>query len=905
MSERTKYSFSCRQLGSLISLFLFCGAMALSGTTYADDDDKDDDKKSSSDKSRFRISEAVWEKGDAKLKIKGKGDKRKQVTVSNADTGMVLATDDVNKDRKWKIKLKKPATVPCRIRAEQSDGKFAEKKVKHAPSDCDDGSGMTGGGGNGGGGGGTPPGGGGNNPPVLGALAVLGANDLGMHCADLDYTIFSILPPFNVVHAQVIERGSKPRILSDAHVDLTYEAAANPMDPAGAGSINTTSENLPGIFKSNFWESNDGMTTLGAKSYGSLYPGVQVIGQLGGPDLTGQCSDPVNLAGCPSALSLFEPIPVNTGIPVPDLSLLFPVIAGNSPTLVTGQQQMPGLANTPQAFDRYDTDFPFFTKFPFGFHGKNVNWFAADGVPATPVDDAGRSNAYPLMKIAARDKGTGAIKASLDVVLPVASEADCQNCHVETLDCAPLGFDCIGAAVVQTSFNVATVDDNPPGQTALEKLLNTAKINVLRLHDAKHGSKYRNWDSNKNLVSMPCDAAADPNDPDCLANQTPIQCSQCHYSPALDLVHAGPVDEPEQGLKGRQQTSHISMSRAMHGVHGTLPDFDSGNGPEPLFPPMPPPDDPLRTAGATSINAFERGVLDKTCYQCHPGKRTQCLRGAMFSGGVICQDCHGDMQQVGNDFTLKVSGNNPGDFVLDGSLRVPWASEPACQSCHTGDALNPNHPAGAHVAKDGLRLLQAYSTQHIQVPGVASPVKVAAVTRKPGSRFAENQAVNANGDTVDVLYRLSKGHGGVMCEGCHNSTHAVWPNQNPFANDNVAANQLQGHTGTVAECNVCHTGDLGKTLRGPHGMHPTGSSGLKFADGGHEDLAEKNKNSCRACHGQNGQGTVLSKVAMDRTFTIDECEKGSLCAGKKVKNFTVHLKKGTQVSCTLCHKNEL
>ena len=59
------------------------------------------------------------------------------------------------------------------------------------------------------------------------------------------------------------------------------------------------------------------------------------------------------------------------------------------------------------------------------------------------------------------------------------------------------------------------------------------------------------------------------------------------------------VDEPEQGRKGRQQTRHITMSRAMHGHHGTLPDFDAGDGsgPQPLFPAMPPPDDPLRTAG--------------------------------------------------------------------------------------------------------------------------------------------------------------------------------------------------------------------------------------------------------------------------------------------------------------------
>jgi hypothetical protein len=32
---------------------------------------------------------------------------------------------------------------------------------------------------------------------------VLAFNDLGMHCADLDYSTFVILPPFNVVHSQV------------------------------------------------------------------------------------------------------------------------------------------------------------------------------------------------------------------------------------------------------------------------------------------------------------------------------------------------------------------------------------------------------------------------------------------------------------------------------------------------------------------------------------------------------------------------------------------------------------------------------------------------------------------------------------------------------------------------------
>jgi hypothetical protein len=32
-------------------------------------------------------------------------------------------------------------------------------------------------------------------------------NDLGMHCYDSDYSVFTILPPFNNLHAQVLRRG--------------------------------------------------------------------------------------------------------------------------------------------------------------------------------------------------------------------------------------------------------------------------------------------------------------------------------------------------------------------------------------------------------------------------------------------------------------------------------------------------------------------------------------------------------------------------------------------------------------------------------------------------------------------------------------------------------------------------
>jgi hypothetical protein len=62
------------------------------------------------------------------------------------------------------------------------------------------------------------------------------------------------------------------------------------------------------------------------------------------------------------------------------------------------------------------------------------------------------------------------------------------------------------------------------------------------------------------------------------------------------------------------------------------------------------------------------------------------------------------------------------------------------------------------------------------------------------------------------LYRHSKGHGGVYCEACHDSTHAIATSRE--SNDAIKFTQLQGHTGTLSECTVCHlTQPVGP---GPH-----------------------------------------------------------------------------------------
>jgi len=78
--------------------------------------------------------------------------------------------------------------------------------------------------------------------PALAAWRVVGWSELGMHCMDGDFSVFSILPPYNTIHAQVID-GNGRLVKSNSGITVTYEAVAD-----ATGSINTTS-----IGKTNFW----------------------------------------------------------------------------------------------------------------------------------------------------------------------------------------------------------------------------------------------------------------------------------------------------------------------------------------------------------------------------------------------------------------------------------------------------------------------------------------------------------------------------------------------------------------------------------------------------------------------------------------------------------------------------
>ena len=274
----------------------------------------------------------------------------------------------------------------------------------------------------------------------------------------------------------------------------------------------------------------------------------------------------------------------------------------------------------------------------------------------------------------------------------------------------------------------------------------------------------------------------------------PFLCASCHATNALSLP----------GYPGVPP-----LTTSMHSLHSTVTD-------------------------PATNQTMESSTSRDTCYNCHPGPKTQCLRGAMATlktatgaNAIECQSCHGTMS------------------TMAATTRQGWLNEPTCQSCHSGTAtVNSGQIAYTSVFSSG------------------TTVRVAA-----DQTFATSANTPAAGYS---LYRFSKGHGGLQCEACHGSTHAEFPT--PIANDNVQSISLQGHVGTLAECASCHGATPSTTTGGPHGLHPIGSSWVST----HQNVAGGNQASCQPCHGTDYRGTILSKAQADRTLSGKSFPRGTI-----------------------------
>jgi hypothetical protein len=227
-------------------------------------------------------------------------------------------------------------------------------------------------------------------------------------------------------------------------------------------------------------------------------------------------------------------------------------------------------------------------------------WFTAAGIPITPTDDLGGTNPYPLMRVSAYDRATGIRIAATDIVVPVAQETDCSNCH-ET-----------GALAANNPTVAWSTDPDPEIRS---------KRNILILHDHSEGT---------NLMAA-----------------QPVLCAACHYSPALDLAGAGP-----QG----NQVGHATMSNVMHSHHGQLLDTSG----QPVFPPNGTAQQTCYQCHPGAITQCARGPMVNAgmeCLDCHGDMRSVGGDFPLLAGGSIdgqndgharrpwqdmprCQSCH-------------------------------------------------------------------------------------------------------------------------------------------------------------------------------------------------------------------------------------------------------------------------
>ncbi|MCX6879031.1 MAG: PKD domain-containing protein [Verrucomicrobia bacterium] len=107
---------------------------------------------------------------------------------------------------------------------------------------------------------------------------ILAWNNLGMHCMDSDYSVFSILPPYNTIEAQLIVNGKL--VKTGTGYTVTYQAVAD-----ATGSFNSTA-----MGKGNFY-------TYAKALFG---PTLAPEGGLAGWSMPGPTNNPQNM--------LFEPL---------------------------------------------------------------------------------------------------------------------------------------------------------------------------------------------------------------------------------------------------------------------------------------------------------------------------------------------------------------------------------------------------------------------------------------------------------------------------------------------------------------------------------------------------------------------------------------------------------------------
>jgi hypothetical protein len=249
---------------------------------------------------------------------------------------------------------------------------------------------------------------------------------------------------------------------------------------------------------------------------------------------------------------------------------------------------------------------------------------------------------------------------------------------------------------------------------------------------------------------------------------TEMHCETCHFDGGQEGIATGNVEtnilvlhdeEEDTNLMGSRPVlcanCHASNALGMAGVPG-LPSLSHAIH-DKHAPENDDDDDDDRTMALGETNAV---IRDDSIIQTllKPG---QIMVTITDEGTDNCYLCHPGAQTQCLRGTMATDGMtciscHGGTADVADENREPWVDEPRCGTCH-------------------------------------------------GPEYAENPG---------KLYRNSVGHGGLYCEACHGTPHAILPSMEP--NDNIQNIALQGHAGTLSDCTVCHV--QAPSGPGPHRM---------------------------------------------------------------------------------------
>ena len=225
---------------------------------------------------------------------------------------------------------------------------------------------------------------------------------------------------------------------------------------------------------------------------------------------------------------------------------------------------------------------------------------------------------------------------------------------------------------------------------------------------------------------------------------TEMRCDTCHSNGMQGGISTGNVETNILTLHDREESTNLMGSRPVlcASCHASNALGMPGNPDLPNLSRAMHSRHALGAAAASPFTAATQALIDSTGASTVPTTVTS-------EGTNDCYLCHPGQQtkclrDVMYSKGLTCTTCHGDTATVADPTRRPWIDLPRCATCHA-------------------------------------------------PQFAEN---------TGKRYRDSVGHGGLYCEACHGSPHAILPSIEP--NDNLQNIALQGHAGTLSDCTVCH-----------------------------------------------------------------------------------------------------